>query len=243
MYKTGDMARCREDGTLEYLGRLDDQVKIRGYRVELGEIEAVVAEHAAVSHCVALAREDEAGKQAVGGLCDSARRASGYAERAARISETKASRVYGAGALRVSRCLSIDSEWQGGSPRVAGPGEDLVRQEFISPRNASESKLAALWTELLGVGPVSVTDNFFDLGGDSLLAARLLVRIEQLFGKQLSMTTLFQAPTIRQLAVILESRVPSASQVIPVQPAGSLPPFFCIGAGPLFRPLSPAARN
>ena len=86
--------------------------------------------------------------------------------------------------------------------------------------------------ELLGVDAISVTDNFFDLGGHSLLAARLLVKIEQLFGKQLSMSTLFQAPTVRQLALI-KNPVPVASLRIPVQAAGTLPPFFCIGAGPL----------
>ena len=118
------------------------------------------------------------------------------------------------------------------------PEKTFSRQEFVAPATASESMLAAVWTELLSVSPVSVTDNFFDLSGDSLLVAKLLVRIEQLFGKQLSMTTLFQAPTIRELAVILEGQAPSTPQVIPVQPAGSLPPFFCIGAGPLFRPLA-----
>ena len=121
---------------------------------------------------------------------------------------------------------------------LPAPDKNLSRPEFIAPRNACESMLAAIWSELLGVRPVSVTDNFFDLGGHSLLVARLLVRIEQLFAKQLSMATLFQAPTIRQLALVLENGDHSASQVIPVQPIGSLPPFFCIGAGPLFRPLA-----
>jgi thioesterase domain-containing protein/acyl carrier protein len=118
------------------------------------------------------------------------------------------------------------------------PEKALSRQEFVSPKHASESKLAAIWIELLGVSPLSVTDNFFDLGGHSLLAAKLLVGIERSFGKRLSMGTLFQAPTIRQLAVILEGQVLSTPLVIPVQPVGSLPPFFCIGAGPLFRPLA-----
>jgi thioesterase domain-containing protein len=118
------------------------------------------------------------------------------------------------------------------------PERNPSRPEFIPPQNVAEYTLAAIWEELLAVSPVSVTDNFCDLGGHSLLVAKLLVRIEQLFAKQLSMATLFQAPTIRQLAVVLENQVASASQVIPVQPSGTMPPFFCIGAGPLFRPLA-----
>jgi acyl carrier protein len=121
---------------------------------------------------------------------------------------------------------------------LSEPEGILLRQEFVPPRDAIESRLATVWSEVLGVSPVSVTGNFFDLGGDSLSVANLLMRIEQLFGKRLSMATLFQAPTIRQSAVVLESQTSSSPQVIPVQPAGSLAPFFCIGAGPLFRPLA-----
>ena len=238
MYKTGDMARCREDGTLEYLGRLDDQVKIRGYRVELGEVEAVVAEHAAVRRCVAVAREDEPGNQKLVGYVIP-RNGQGVTPKELRDALRRKLPEYMVPAHFVFLdTFPLTPNGKVDHRALPVPEKSLSRPEFIAPRNASESMLAAIWAELLGVRPVSVTDNFFDLGGHSLLVARLLVRIEQLFAKQLSMATLFQAPTIRQLAVVLENRVLSATQVIPVQPAGSLPPFFCIGAGPLFRPLA-----
>ena len=238
MYKTGDMARFRDDGILEYLGRIDNQVKIRSYRVELSEVEAAVASHASVRQCVAVAREDEPGRKQLAayvvlrnGQALTPRELREFLRR--KLPEYMVPTYYVfLDALPLAPNGKVDRR------ALPAPDKTVSRVEFIPPRNASESKLAAIWTELLGVNPVSVTDNFLDLGGDSLLVATLLARIEQLFHQQLSMATLFRAPTVRQLAVMLENPVGSASQVIPVQPAGALPPFFCIGAGPLFRPLA-----
>jgi amino acid adenylation domain-containing protein len=238
MYRSGDMARRREDGTLEYLGRLDDQVKIEGYRVELGEVEAVVAEHAAVLHCVAVAREDEQGNKRLTGyviLRD------GQAVTPKELREFLGRKLpeYMAPAHFVFLdAFPLTPNGKVDRRALPIPEKTPSRRELIPPQNAGESKLAAIWIELLGVSPLSVTDEFFDLGGNSLLAAKLLVRVEHVFGRRLSMGMLFQAPTIRQLAGILENQVLSTPQLIPVQPAGSLAPFFCIGAGPLFRPLA-----
>ena len=238
MYKTGDMARCRENGTLEYLGRLDDQVKIRGYRVELGEVEAVVAEHPTVRQCVALAREDESGSKQLTGYVIPRDGQAITPKELREFLRRKLPEYMVPAHFVVLAAFPLTPNGKVDRRALSMAEKTLSRHEFISPQNAGESRLAAIWRELLGVSPVSVTDNFFDIGGDSLLVARLVLRIEQLFGKQLSMATLFQAPTIRELAVLLEGQVPSTPSVIPVQPAGSLPPFFCIGAGPLFRPLA-----
>ncbi len=238
MYKTGDMARCREDGTLEYLGRVDNQVKIRGHRVELGEIDAALAAHASVHQCLAVAREDGPGKKQL---------VSYVILRQGRVVTSNELRDFLRRKLPEymvpAHYVFLEAFPLGASGKVDRhalpvPDRTVSRQEFIAPRNASESKLAAIWTELLGVNPVSVTDNFLDLGGDSLLMTILLMRIEEQFQRQLSVPTLFEAPTVQQLAVILESPAESTAGVIAVQPAGSLPPFFCIGAGPLFRPLA-----
>ncbi len=237
MYKTGDMVRRREDGNLEYLGRLDDQVKIRGYRVELSEVEAAVSAHRAVHQCVAVAQDELGTKQLACYVIP--RDAQTVAPNELRDFLRRKLPAY----MVPAHFVFLDSFPLAPNGKVDRralpvPHKSVSRQEFVSPRNAIESKLAAIWTELLGVSPVGATDNFLDLGGDSLLIATLLVRMEQVFHKQLSMATLFEAPTIRQLAAILENSAASPSQVIPVQPAGSLPPFFCIGAGPLFRPLA-----
>jgi amino acid adenylation domain-containing protein len=238
MYKTGDMARYREDGILEYLGRLDYQVKIRGYRVELGEVEARLTEHDAVRHCAAVVREDEPGnKQLVGYVIPRGDQAITPRELREFLRRKLPEYMVPAHFMFLD-AFPLTPNGKVDRRALPVPTKTLLRQEFISPRNASECRLAAIWIELLGVSPVSVTDNFFDIGGDSLSVAKLLVRIEHSFQKQLSMATLFEAPTIRQLAALLESPALSSPQVIPVRPAGSLPPFFCIGAGPLFRPLA-----
>ncbi len=116
--------------------------------------------------------------------------------------------------------------------------QPLSPTECVPPQDPCEWTLATIWTELLGVDSINVTDNFFDLGGNSLSVARLIARIEQLFDRQLSMANVFDAPTIRQLAAILRNPPASASPLIPLKATGYLPPFFCIGAGPLFRPLA-----
>jgi amino acid adenylation domain-containing protein len=237
MYKTGDMARCREDGTLEFVGRADDQVKIRGYRVELGEVEAVMAEHAGVRHCVAMMRESVAGnRQLTGYVVPLDGQVTPIELR--KFMRQKLPEYMVPAHFVFLDCFPLTPNGKVDRPGLPDPEKVLPSREFVPPRNAKESKLATIWIELLGFSPVGITDNFFDLGGNSLLVATLLQRIEQLFGKQLSMASLFRAPTIEQLAAILESEVPPATRVIPIQPAGSLPPFFCIGAGPLFRPLA-----
>ncbi len=109
-----------------------------------------------------------------------------------------------------------------------------------TPLTEMEEKLARIWCDLLGIDEVSIHDNFFDLGGHSLLATKLVERMEKTFGRTLPLAGLFQAPTIQKLAALLSGQgnpkvIPG---IVPIQPAGSRPPFFCVGAGPLFRPLA-----
>ena len=238
MYRTGDLARYREDGNLEYLGRLDSQVKIRGYRVEIGEVEAVLSEHPTVRQSVATVREDEpANRQLVAyvipraGASVSARELREFLRSRLPDYMTPAHIVF-LGAFPLTPNGKIDR------PALPPPSKCLSGRSLVQPRNPLETALAAIWAELLGVTPIGIADDFFDLGGHSLLVARLLLRIEQLYGKRLTMAAVFQAPTIHQLAALLEDPNPSAPQIIPVQPLGELPPFFCIGAGPVFRPLA-----
>jgi amino acid adenylation domain-containing protein len=238
MYKTGDIVRCREDGVLEFVGRSDDQVKIRGYRVELGEVAAVVGEHPTVSRCVALTWEDEPGNKQLVSYVILREGQSATAKELRSFVRQKLPEYMVPAHFVFLNAFPLTANGKVDCRALSAPKKTSSRQDLNPPRNATEVKLATIWTELFAVNQVSVTDNFFDLGGHSLLVAKLLVRVEQLFGKQLSMAAVFEAPTIRQLAVLLHDQVPVPRQVIPVQPAGSLPPFFCIGAGPLFRPLA-----
>jgi amino acid adenylation domain-containing protein len=238
MYKSGDMARYQKDGTLEYVGRCDDQVKIRGYRVELGEVESVASGHTGVRQFVAAVHEDQPGhKQLVGYVIPRHGQTVAQNELKEFLS-AKLPKYMVPTHLVFLDDFPLTPNGKVDRRALPTPTKTSLRREVISPRSSTESRLVEIWKELLQVNPLSVTDDFFDLGGDSLLAAGLMVRVEQLFGKRISMATLFQAPTIQQLAAVLETHVPSASRVIPIQPGGLLPPFFCIGAGPLFRPLS-----
>ena len=240
MYKTGDLVRRRETGLLEYLDRLDDQVKVRGYRIELGEIETAIAEHPAVRQSAARMQVDGQGNK----------RLVGYAVRRENHSVSQ-------GQLREflrqklphymvpTSVVFLDAlplTLNGKLDRHALPSstiEDIKNHPpFISARNGVESDLVEIFEELLERENVMVTDSFFDLGMDSLLMVGLLVRIEKVFGKQLSMATLFEAPSISQLTDVVQNQPTTPSEVVPIQPAGSLPPFFCVGAGPLFRPLA-----
>ena len=238
MYKTGDMVRCRENGILEYLGRLDNQIKIRGYRVEPGEIEAVLAEHPSVQHCVAVARTSELNGQHLAGYVILQDGQQVTVKELREFLRLKLPEYMVPAYFAFLEAFPMTSRGKVDRHALAATKRSGPQHEFISPRNLTESKLATVFTEVLGVSPIGITDNFFDLGGDSLAAMTFLGKVELLFGKRPSMRMLFQAATIEQFAVALEQHNLLTPQVIPVQPGGSLPPFFCIGAGPLFRPLA-----
>ena len=133
--------------------------------------------------------------------------------------------------------------------RRALPATDLSvaanGRQFIDARDDLERRLKEIWERLLEVQNISVTDNYFDLGGHSLLIARLSQRIQQEFGQQLSMAEVFQTPTIEGMAGLLRKAGLSAAEckVFPIQPSGSRPPFICLGAGPFFLPLANAVGH
>jgi len=213
MYKTGDLARYLPDGRIEYLGRIDQQVKLRGFRIELGEIETWLARHAAVREAVVVAREDSPGDQRLVAYLTTHE---GSADAGQLLPQLKA---YLAGALPEHM---VPSAWMvldqlpltanGKINRKALPAPDggLLRAEYVAAQTDTEERLVALWRELLNVERVGIHDNFFDLGGHSLLIIRLHVLIMQYFQKSLSVVDLFRYPTIEKLAGALD-RSPSAA--------------------------------
>ena len=232
MYRTGDVARFRPDGAIEFLGRVDHQVKIRGHRIELGEIEAVLQRHPGVREAVVVAREDQPGDQ----------RLVGYTvPLGPHTITTNELREYLKGKLPKEMVpavfVAVDSlprTPNGKLDRRALPAPDHVRQDtartFVAPRDRVESELTRIWERILGVRPISVADNFFELGGHSLLAVSLFAQIEKTFGKNLPLATLFRGPTIEQLAAILQHDVQSSSPLVAIQPHGSRPPLFFMHA-------------
>ncbi len=204
LYRTGDLARRLPDGRLEFLGRLDHQVKIRGYRIELGEIEAALAEHPAVRYAVVVDRPGPAGE----------RRLVAYAETAEGVDGTLAldqvraflrdrlpDYMLPTGFVTMDR-LPLNPS--GKVDRRALPDFSPERPElavgYIAPREGREALLATLWSEILGVERVGIHDNFFDLGGHSLLLMRLQGRLAAETGLDLPVLELFEHPTVAALA-------------------------------------------
>ncbi|WP_415835688.1 amino acid adenylation domain-containing protein, partial [Corallococcus soli] len=210
LYRTGDKARWLPDGTLKYLGRIDFQLKLRGFRIELGEIESVLASHPSVREAVVALREDGA---------DGGRLVAYFVPHADQTLDAASLRdflkqrlpEYMVPAAFVSlEALPLTSS--GKVDRKALPSPDGALPagvEYVAPRNETEQKLAALWSDVLRVERVGVHDNFFELGGHSLLVTQVVSRIRAAFGVELSLTTLFEAPILEALARTIES-VPRA---------------------------------
>lgn len=232
LYRTGDMGRYRPDGTIEHLGRCDHQVKIRGFRVELGEIESVLSRHPAIRQAVVAARDDQHGfKQLVAYLVRGDSRAPSVTElrnfvRATLPDYMTPSHVVFLEALPLTANNKVDVR------ALPAPADDGLAggKGMIAPCNSIEVQVAALWQQVLGVHEVGVHENFFDLGGHSLKAAQLFFLLEAIYGKQLPLATLFQAPTIAELAEVLsqEHWVPPWRSLVAIQPNGSGIPLFVI---------------
>ncbi len=231
LYNTGDLARFREDGALVFLGRGDHQVKIRGHRIELGEIEAALAQIPGVRQCAVVARPHAAGGNAlaayIAGNADAAELRRRLREQ---LPEYMIPGVFiPVDSLPLSPNGKVD---RNALPATEAAGRANTRA-FRPPRDIVEQKLVAIWQQVLDAGPIGVEDDFFLLGGHSLLAVRLMASIEQKFGRNLPMATLFKGPTIAELASILrrESDPPAWSSLVAVQPAGTGRPIFFVPGG------------
>ncbi|MEV5593674.1 non-ribosomal peptide synthase/polyketide synthase [Streptomyces sp. NPDC052496] len=200
MYRTGDRARRHPDGRLDHAGRADDQVKLRGFRIEPGEIEAVLARHESVARAVVLLREDRPGDRR---LVAYAVAAGGDRPEPAALREFTGRHLPGhmvPAAVVVLDHLPLTAN--GKLDRAALPAPDYTRGQAQRPaRDTAERVLCDLFAEVLGVDRAGIDDSFFDLGGDSLLATRLLSRVRTVLGAELPIRALFDAPTVAGLAV------------------------------------------
>ncbi len=235
MYRTGDVARFRPDGNLEYLGRVDHQVKVRGFRIELGEIEAVLEQHPAVQKAVASARDDDfGGKYLVGYFIPKPGKAFSQSELREHLRK-QLSEYMVPPALVALREFPLSANGKVDRKALPAPqaGDYYREREYLAPRDKVEKKLVSLWEEVLGIKPIGVKDGFFDLGGKSLQAARLFTKIMSSFGKDLPLTTLIHAPTVELLAKEIRPLAKRANYptLVPMKPTGTRPPFFCVHGG------------
>ncbi|MBC8229645.1 amino acid adenylation domain-containing protein [bacterium] len=235
LYKTGDLARYLPDGNIEFLGRMDHQIKIRGFRIEPGEIEAALGQHPAVLETVVLAREDVPGdKRLVAYVVPNQKQTPATSELRRFLKQKLPDYMVPSAFVQLD---SLPLTPNGKVDRRALPAPDTARAElegtFVPPRDELELQLTKIWEKVLGNKPIGVRDNFFELGGHSLLAVRLFAQIEKIFGKNLPLATLFQAPTVEQLASILRQEgwsPPLLSSLVAIQSGGSKRPFFCVHA-------------
>ncbi|HLE84915.1 MAG TPA: amino acid adenylation domain-containing protein, partial [Thermoanaerobaculia bacterium] len=219
LYRTGDLARWRPGGELEFLGRLDQQVKIRGFRVEPGEIEAVLAGHPAVAEAVVAARDDPAGGKR---LVAYAVASGAGGELAAELRSYLAARL--PGPMVPAAVVLLDALPLGPTgkvdrralpePRWEGPGEGAGGGP---PAGPVEEVIAGAWVEVLGLEPgrIGRHDRFFDLGGHSLAAARVVARMRDALGVELPLAAVFDAPTVAGLAARAERELAGGAAVLP----------------------------
>jgi amino acid adenylation domain-containing protein len=234
LYRTGDLGRYFRDGNIEFLGRMDHQVKLRGFRIELGEVEAAMNEHPAVEEAVMLIREDVPDQKRLVAYVVLSNRECTWEDLRQFLQQKLPSYMVPSVFVVLERLPRTPN---GKLDRRALPVPEEERTEsgekLDAPRDALELQLAKMWERLLNIRPIGIHDNFFEIGGHSLIAVRLFAQIEKSFGKSLSVATLFQAPTVDELAKVLrqEGLSSSWSSLVPIQMEGSKPPFFAIHAG------------
>jgi acyl carrier protein len=207
LYKTGDLARYRSDGNIEFLGRSDDQVKIRGFRIELGEIEAVLSQHPAVAEAVVIVQEDIPGDKHLVAYIVPNKGQAPTSSQLRQFSKEKLPNYMVPSAYMMLEFLPLTPN--GKVDRRVLPAVDTLsldtKEDYVAPRTTVEEELARIWRQVLGKQQVGVHDNFFELGGHSLLATQLTSRIRDRFKVELPVRILFEAPTMAMLARHIET--------------------------------------
>ncbi|WP_329200686.1 MULTISPECIES: non-ribosomal peptide synthetase [unclassified Streptomyces] len=227
MYRTGDLARLRADGVLEFHGRRDNQVKVRGHRIELGEVEAAVLRHPDVARAVAAAHGEGADQALVAYVVFEP----GAAADAAAVLD--AVREVLPAALVPSVLVTLDAlplTPNGKVDRRAlpapEPGTGGAARAYLAPRTELERTVAEVWEEVLGDGPVGLRDHFFERGGHSLRATRVISRLRTLLGLEIPVQLLFRHPVAGDLARALATSADSGERAIPARAAGPGPLSF-----------------
>jgi amino acid adenylation domain-containing protein len=257
MYRTGDLARYLPDGTIEFVERSDYQVKVRGFRIELGEIEQVLLAHPAVREAVVIARQDQSGTRRLIACIVPVRSPEQAFEGTELLraylrqhlpSYMVPSSIITLEALPLTHSGKVDRQKLQESSFIE---EEDLTEELQAPQNEVEERLVYIWQDLLDKKKISITDTFFQQGGHSLSALRLLARIHKEFARRIPVAQFFQNPTIHGLAQLLvahtderSGRQAFPSALVPLQPHGTHAPFYCVhpGAGNVFCYLSLARQ-
>ena len=231
LYKTGDLARYLPDGNIEYLGRIDNQVKIRGFRIELGGIEAVLSQHNDVKVACVIVREDSPGDKRIVAYIVPPEEITPSISELRQFLKAKLPDYMLPSTFEVLEKLPLTPNGKIDRRGLKAPSYIANQEKFVAARNQLEFKLVQIWSDTLKLENVGVQDNFFDLGGHSLLVPYLMTQIKQEFDQEFPLTILFDHPTIEALATILQERedkIDLDSRLVAIQHKGSKTPFFCV---------------
>ncbi len=236
LYRSGDLARYRADGNIEFLGRTDRQVKLRGFRIELGEIEAVLSRHQQVRQVAVVVRDDAANedpsapqrrKRLVAYIVPAQPETLSTADLRNFVQAALPEYMVPVFVLLDALPLTVSRKIDYRMLPEPGLSRPELAHDISTPRNPVEELLETLWAEILGIGQVGIHDNFFDLGGHSLMATQLVSRIRKTFGVEIPLRSLFESPSIAALAVRIEElrrydRGLQTGPILPMSRAGDL---------------------
>jgi amino acid adenylation domain-containing protein len=241
IYRTGDLAKVTTDGEIVYLGRIDHQVKVRGYRIELGEIEHTLGKQKGIKQAVVIAREDTAGIPRLVAYVVLESGQTGVPDKNLLNEWDKELFAVLPEYMMPDDYVLMDvipSTPNGKIDRKALPKPDYSHinrsEDYVAPRTSNEKLVADIWEELMGLNKISIFDNFFQLGGRSLVAVKIMARLEQETGKRLPLATLFEYSTVEKLATRLEIDAEAITwdSLVPIKPKGSKMPLYIVhGAG------------
>ena len=243
LYRTGDLARWLPEGEVEFLGRTDYQVKIRGFRIELNEIDAMLNKHPAVEKAVTIARENgAAGKQLVayvapkrtdqGSNHKTALDAKHLARRLRDFLKEKLPGYMVPSNLVVLESIPLSPQGKVNLRALPDPSMEMMQHDCMElPRTLLQAQLIEIWEEVLKVSPIGIADDFFEIGGHSLLAVRMITMIRRRLKRTIPLASLFRNPTVASLAKVLAQSSDGSSSsgvLVEIQPEGDGLPFFCV---------------
>ncbi|MGU0611612.1 condensation domain-containing protein, partial [Pseudomonas aeruginosa] len=223
LYRTGDLARRRGDGVIEYMGRADHQVKVRGFRIELGEVEARLMDLEGIREAAALALDGQLVAYLVAEGGEDETRQPALRERIRTALRASLPDYMVPSHLLFLERMPLSPNGKLDRRALPKPDAGLMQHEHMAPASALEKDVAAIWGELLGVERVGLTDNFFELGGHSLLATRLVSRIRQDLGIEVSLKSLFEQPVLQGFVESLGEKPAEVPPITPVTREQPLP--------------------
>ncbi|MCP4659783.1 MAG: amino acid adenylation domain-containing protein, partial [bacterium] len=205
LYRTGDLVRRLPDGVLEFLGRIDHQVKVRGFRIELGEIEAVLSHSEAVRECAVVARGEGPGGRQLAAYVVTEPGSAAEARNLRELLQQSLPEYMVPSAFVFLEALPLLPSGKVNRAALPAPERRGVEADFAAPSGPTEELLAGIWAAVLKLDRVGVEDNFFELGGHSLLATQVISRLREVFGVEVALQKIFEAPTVKRLAPVVEA--------------------------------------